>query len=333
MNAPAVSVLIPVFNRKRFIGHCIASALAQTYPDIEVVVVDNASTDGTWEVCQHYARIDSRVRIFQNRENLGPVRNWRLCVDLARGVYTKILWSDDLIHPEYLSKTLNYLNQPEIGFVYSSASILLTDIEEAFYQSFEQFRTGIYESRHYIEAALLNQDVPYSPGCAIFRTVDVRANLLLNVRNRVGSDFSSHAIGNDLLLFLLTASAYPKFAVVNETLSYFRIHNGSITTSAPTGKISLHYDMAKGFFIENHPIGKTLFKNSNTEFYLHLLKYKNNKFGISKIRDFYPSKEVGFLDISFGTVFRRMSIFILRRIFLYAKRSVVDFFLQVLPKR
>jgi len=74
---PKVSILIPVFNRKDYIAECIQSALDQTFTDFEVVVVDNASEDGTWEICQQFAANDQRVRIFQNDTNIGPVRNWR----------------------------------------------------------------------------------------------------------------------------------------------------------------------------------------------------------------------------------------------------------------
>ena len=59
MNSPLVSILIPVYNRQDLLPVCIESALAQTITDLEVVIVDNASTDKTWEVCQKFARQDS----------------------------------------------------------------------------------------------------------------------------------------------------------------------------------------------------------------------------------------------------------------------------------
>ena len=64
---------------RALLADCLKSALAQTCGDLEVVVVDNASTDGTWEVCREFAPVDSRVRIFRNPENIGPVRNWQRC--------------------------------------------------------------------------------------------------------------------------------------------------------------------------------------------------------------------------------------------------------------
>lgn len=313
MRTPKVSILIPVYNQENFIACCIESALAQTFPDIEVVVVDNASTDRTWDICQQFAAKDKRVRIFRNDSNIGPVRNWLACVAKARGEYVKILWSDDLIHPEFMSKTMPYLDYQDVGFVYSSADVFSVDKENVCAHSFLQFETGSHDKKKYIESALLNQDVPYSPGCAIFRTADVRNNLLLNVPNRVRSDFSMHAIGNDLLLFLLTAQKYQKFAVVQESLAYFRMHEGSITTSASSGKISLHYDLAKGYFAEKYMTDKELLKKLNAEFFLHLLRFRANAFGINKLNDFYPIMNA--TEISWRRVlnFRRITKFILRR--------------------
>lgn len=298
-HAPKVSILIPVFNRKDFIAECIQSALDQTYTDFEVVVVDNASDDGTWAICQEFAGKDQRVRIFRNETNLGPVRNWLVCVEKARGEYTKILWSDDLIQPAYLSKLLPYLDEPDVGFVYSSTDIFESNRFNVVAKYFRGAETGVYDSWHYINGTLLGGDFPGSPGCAIFRTADVKKNLLLDVPNRVSSDFSMHAIGNDMLLFLLTAAEYPKFALVNEPLANFRAHATSITTSAAKGKIPLHYDLVKGFFAENHVKGASLIRKLNAEFLIHLLKYRGTQFGIRTLTDFYPSKVRANVDYAY----------------------------------
>src|SRR4030067_1594973 len=101
---PKVSILIPVYNRANMVGGCIQSALEQTYQDIEVVVVDNDSTDGTWEICKALSEKDSRLRVFKNDTNIGPVGNWKKCIDSARGAYGKILFSDELLSKDYVEK-------------------------------------------------------------------------------------------------------------------------------------------------------------------------------------------------------------------------------------
>ena len=119
MSQPIVSILIPTYNRQDLITETVQSALSQTYQDFEIVIVDNQSTDNTYQVCLDLAKTDSRIRVYQNEENIGPVRNWQRCVELAHGEYAKILFSDDLIHPTFLEKTVNLLADPSVGYVFT----------------------------------------------------------------------------------------------------------------------------------------------------------------------------------------------------------------------
>ena len=118
---PLVSILVPTYNRVKFIEETIESALKQTYWNIEVVVVDNASTDGTWEKICSLASENERIKATRNDNNIGPVRNWIRCVELASGIYGKILWSDDLMDERFIEKTLA-LFDGSVGFVFTGAS-------------------------------------------------------------------------------------------------------------------------------------------------------------------------------------------------------------------
>lgn len=104
MNQPLVSICIPVYNGEAFIGETIASALAQTYPNTEIVVSDNASTDRTTDVVAAAAASDPRIRYERAGSNVGPVGNFNRCLDLARGTYIKILCADDLLYPDCLTR-------------------------------------------------------------------------------------------------------------------------------------------------------------------------------------------------------------------------------------
>lgn len=297
---PLVSVIIPVYNRENLIGDCINSAIGQTYSNIEVIVVDNASTDGTWSICKEFAAKDRRVSVFRNDQNIGPVRNWLACLAQVRGEYLKILWSDDLIHPEFLVKTLPYFEDAQVGFVYSSVELFEKVISDKKHKLYDGIGTSVVESSRFIEGALLgDENFPCSPGCAIFRTSDVRNNLKEQIPNRVGSDFSSHAIGSDLLLYLITAKQYPKFAVVSEPLSFFRAHLGSITTSAPFGKIPLHYDLVKGYFAESYAIEPRLLEKLNAVNLIHLIRFGGKKYGIHSLDDFFPTLTGSRIDASY----------------------------------
>ena len=283
-----VSILIPVFNRAHLIEETVRSALAQTYAAIEVIVVDNASTDQTWLILERLAADDRRLKIFRNETNIGPVRNWRACLERASGYFSKILWSDDLINREYIERCLPYLDDLSVGFVYSAARIFddraAADTGPVFYDSIE---SGVHDSRLFVKMTYLGGDVPVSPGCAVFRTQDLRKNLLIDVPNSFGSDFSQHAIGNDLLIFLLTAGDYRSFAVVAEPLSQFRSHKGSISVFEGAGRVIAHYDIVKVYFAMGRLAFDDLNVLLNTSLRLHLLLYRDFPYGIRRVTDFY----------------------------------------------
>jgi glycosyltransferase involved in cell wall biosynthesis len=283
-----VSIVIPVYNRAGLIRETVASALAQTYPSLEVVVVDNASTDGTWEVLQELAARDQRLRIYRNDTNIGPVRNWAAAFSKARGVFSKVLWSDDLIDPVYLEKTVPLLRDPGTAFVYTSAKVFGTEHQQDGQDKiFTTLAPGLHPIGLYIEGALLGGDYPLSPGCALFRTKDLQKNLLVQVPNRIDSDFSAHAIGNDLLIFLLTAKNHERFAVVGEPLSLFRAHAGSITSSSSAAKLILHYDIARAHFVEQARLPASLVDRFNARLWLDLRKFKGQVRGLQRVQDFY----------------------------------------------
>jgi len=285
-----VSVLIPVYNRESFISETIDSALAQTYPDFEVIIVDNASTDTTWNIIQTYVAKDPRVKAFRNEVNVGPVRNWLRCVEEATGHYGKILWSDDLISPTFIEKCVPFLEEDNVGFVYTGTEIF-DDQRGIKSDAYFIGDTGIFSTDDFITSSLFTDKYPVSPGCAIFRMNDIKKNLLLNIPNKVNSDFSMHAIGNDLLLFLLTANRYKSFAFINEKLSFFRIHSGSITINSERGKTPLHYDLAISYFLEN--FRPDLIRNFNSKLAMDIFrfrKYKDHNF--RNIGMFYQKNKV-----------------------------------------
>lgn len=290
MEKGKVSILIPVYNRENLIEDTIKSAIAQTYKNIEIIVVDNKSTDNTWNLLQQLSLQDKRIKIFQNEKNIGPVRNWKRCIDEATGEYGKIVWSDDLIDPDFLEKTLPFFSEDNVGFVYTKTAIFC-DITDTNNTAYSIGNTGIYDTEQYIKGVLFGKDYPVSPGCAIFRMSDLRENLLVDVPNAIGSDFSMHAIGNDLLIFLLTAQKYKKFAYIEEKLSFFRSHSGSITISSNKGKIPLHYALALAYFVENYR--KDFIKKYNLMIKILLMRYKQEakKYKMTSIKDFYIHNE------------------------------------------
>lgn len=250
MKQPLVSILIPVYNRENLIGECIESALAQTYTHIEVVVVDNASTDETWAICQQFAAKDQRVRVFRNDTNIGPVRNWLRCLDKAQGEYGKILFSDDLMFEHFLERTLPFLDDSRVGFVLTAA-LIGTALKNGVVAYSHSGKEGRLSSECYFEL-LLASKVPYSPGAAVFRIPDMRANLRLSFPTYMPWDFTKNGAGPDVLLYALTASSYKCVAMLSTAEVFFRVHSDSFTIANSDNGVTKGYQAALGWFFANN---------------------------------------------------------------------------------
>lgn len=249
---PKVSILIPVFNREKMIAECIQSALAQTYTDFEIIVVDNASDDGTWAICQKLADSDTRIRAFRNQTNIGPVKNWERCIEEATGEYGKFLFSDDLMLPEFLFETVNGLQNKDVAFVFTPAlvgdSIANGSLMYGGGKDFEILTSGAY-----FERLISNQPpVPFSPCAAIFRMSDIRKNLLLKIPVKGLHEFNKNGAGPDVLLFALTAKNYKFFGIVNKPLIFFRAHPGSFTVSNDGNSVAEGYQLALAWFFKTY---------------------------------------------------------------------------------
>lgn len=103
---PLVSVITPVYNTEKYITACIESVLAQTYQNWEYVIVDNCSTDGSYEIAQRYADQDPRIRVERNTRFLDLMPNWNHAMRQVSpdSTYCKIVHADDWLFPECISK-------------------------------------------------------------------------------------------------------------------------------------------------------------------------------------------------------------------------------------
>jgi glycosyltransferase involved in cell wall biosynthesis len=114
-----VSVVMPVYNGERFVSRTLASALGQTYRPIEVIVVDDGSTDQTPIIVEAAAGRDSRIRLFR-RKNSGVATARNFGIQQARGPLIATLDSDDLWHPEKIARQVGVMqaSPPQVGLVY-----------------------------------------------------------------------------------------------------------------------------------------------------------------------------------------------------------------------
>ena len=104
-HVPPVSIGMPVYNGERFIREALDSLLSQTFTDFELIISDNASTDGTEAICREYAAKDHRIRYVRQPENKGQATNFNFLLQQARGEYFMWAASDDWWDKEFI-KTL-----------------------------------------------------------------------------------------------------------------------------------------------------------------------------------------------------------------------------------
>src|SRR5262245_57433508 len=108
-NAPTLSIGLAVRNGQDFVGRCIESVLSQDFTDLELVVCDNASDDGTIKILHDYARADRRLRFSVNQVNIGLHENMRRVLDFSQGTFFRWISADDWLEPRYLSTCLREL--------------------------------------------------------------------------------------------------------------------------------------------------------------------------------------------------------------------------------
>jgi glycosyltransferase involved in cell wall biosynthesis len=107
------TLALPVYNGADTLAGVVESVLAQTHPHVELVISDNASSDGTEEICRHFEAIDPRVVYQRHPTNVGLLNNFRSAADRATGRYLRWIGDSDWIHPDYLARTLECFAEDE----------------------------------------------------------------------------------------------------------------------------------------------------------------------------------------------------------------------------
>ena len=154
---PKISIVIPAYNVGPYLTECLASVAAQTYKDIEAVIVDDGSHDDTPLIAEKMAKTDKRFRIITNNPNKGTHLTRRIGVEHATGDYTFFLDGDDALKPDMCEELVREVEQNPVdilhyGLTVVSANNLLEDERQAF----EQFN---------------NADTPSSSGEGIIKDI------------------------------------------------------------------------------------------------------------------------------------------------------------------
>jgi glycosyltransferase involved in cell wall biosynthesis len=211
--SPRVSIGLPVYNGERYLEEAIASMLAQTFTDFELIVIDNASTDRTPDICAKFAEIDPRVKYSRNAENIGGTRNQNLTLAKARGEYFRWAAHDDACEPDLLLRCVEALDaRPDLVLCVPWVRSVHGDAEELGVRVPDEGTAPTPSGR---VRELLRWQHPGEQQYGLMRTDAIR-----RVRPLDGYPGSDRVMLCELALI-------GRFAVVPETLFVKRFHEGN----------------------------------------------------------------------------------------------------------
>jgi glycosyltransferase involved in cell wall biosynthesis len=209
---PRLTIGLPVYNGENFVSESIDTLLAQTFTDFELIISDNASTDGTEEICRGYAAEDSRIRYLRQSHNIGAAPNHNFLIQQARAKLFKWAAHDDLFAPELVARCVSMMDdRPELALCHSYMAI----VDE---------RGKVIEEYDY----RLATDSPHAP--ERFRSLllteggdDFYGVIRTDVMRRIAPHDSYHNAGRKLVAEI---ALYGPFHQVPEVMFFRREHPG-----------------------------------------------------------------------------------------------------------
>jgi len=202
-----ISIILPVFNGENYLSQSIESCINQTYENIELIIIDDCSTDHTPEIIRKYALKDGRIRMFRNEKNLKLPKSLNIGHYKAKGRYMTWTSHDNLYHPEAIQKMFCALNHNFVDFVYGNMTII---------NSQEEHLRPVHNAP--IEDIIFNNPIG---GCFLYSRKVFEKLSGFNENLFLVEDYD----------FWLRTTRYFKIFHLNEKLYFFRHHENSLSSS------------------------------------------------------------------------------------------------------
>ncbi len=169
---PSVSICIPTYNYCEYLSYALDSALAQSRKDIEVVVVDDYSTDGSVALVKEYARRDNRVVLYENPQRLGLTRNFNQSLRLARGKYVKFLCADDVLAAQCVEKMVSAFEAEPSAMLVGCRRFFFNDAKHVIGERGYGRKSQIVDGRRAIHKCFFAGNLIGEPTAVLFRKAD-----------------------------------------------------------------------------------------------------------------------------------------------------------------
>ena len=214
-----ISIIIPIFNAKRHLEKCLKSICSQTYTDFECILVDDGSTDGSGELCDQWAKKESRFRVIHKQnEGVSAARNDGL--DIAKGELVMFVDSDDWLENDYVEEMANHCDNAEL-----TVSGQIRDYSNGNQKVFKPCQTTsftISSENTAIFTQLCKDWLLYAPHEKLYRRDIIEKN---GIRFIKGCSY-----GEDLTFNFEYLNHVRSISMVSEALYHYRIEEGSLST-------------------------------------------------------------------------------------------------------
>lgn len=216
-----VSVIVPVYNVRRYLEVCLDSLLCQTWPGLEIILVDDGSDDGSEWICDEYATRDSRIRVI-HQPNAGSANAKNAGLDAARGDYIAFADSDDWVEPDWIEKMMSAAAAGNADVVECNFSMEYVGNSECGNQprDFEETR---FQTREYL------RHYPNQWTCALFWNKLFRAELVKNIRFHT----ERRCVDDEFFTYKAVTGAN-RVLRITDALYHYRQRRSSVTQSEKT---------------------------------------------------------------------------------------------------
>ncbi|GLB24137.1 hypothetical protein LXJ15735_03780 [Lacrimispora xylanolytica] len=222
---PLVSVIIPIYNVEKYLSECLDSVINQTYRNLEIILVDDGSTDNSSDICSEYANIDKRIKVVR-QNNRGLVGARKAGISIATGEIATFVDSDDWIDLNMYKVMVKAMVESEADIVTSG---LIREYGSYFLIDPEEIKSGIYnnaELEEVIKCNLIDKDKFFKNNISIhiYNKLYER-KLLLHNQLSIPEDIT---VGEDAACVYPCVLESNKIVVLNEFFYHYRIRNDSI---------------------------------------------------------------------------------------------------------
>lgn len=240
-----LSIIMTVYNSEKYIGESIESILTQTYKDFEFIIIDDASTDNSYSICEQYSKKDSRIRLYRNKTNKWISYTRNLLIEKSKTDYIAIQDSDDISLPDRLELLMDFLSENKDYAIVSGHNIIIDSDGKAI---------GKRKYGDNIQNIILKKNPLSQPSC-MFRK---------DIFREVGWYDETIDYGEDYDLWLRFYAAWYKIKNLDSFLIEYRIHD------TQSKKVSLKKTLRNTIKIQNRAISKYGITASISDKFYHL---------------------------------------------------------------